>query len=366
MVEAKNRAELCLMKTEGDAFTTDYLTLNELFFELKNRFNLSEERIAEIKRVNEIYPLKISRYYWNLVKEIDDPIWKQCVPNIDELMNQVGEEDPLCEERDSPAPLITHRYPDRVLFLISDTCEMYCRFCTRKRKVGTEKLRITYKKIDAAIEYIKNHPEVRDVILSGGDALCAPLARLKYVLTKLRKIEHVEIIRLGSRVPCTNPKHITPELCAMLKEFHPIYINVHFEHPNEITPEARKACEMLADAGIPLGNQNVLLRGINDNVPTMAKLYKELLKARVKPYYLFQADFVKGTNHFRTTVEKGMEIIHGIRGFISGLAIPHYVIDAPSGGGKIPILPEYLKHIDGDKVVLENYKGRICEYEQPR
>lgn len=366
MVESKIRIEHSNKNTHLISNDHDYLSLNELFFELKHRFMLSDNDIEEIKKVNAVYPLKISRYYWNLVKEIGDPIWKQCIPSIKEIQDQTGEEDPLAEERDSPAPLITHRYPDRVLFLISDVCEMYCRFCTRKRKVGTEKLKITYKKIDDAIDYIRRHPEVRDIILSGGDALCAPISRLQYVLSRLRKIEHVEIIRLGSRVPCTNPERITPELCEMLKQYHPIYINVHFEHPNELTEEAKKACEMLADAGIPLGNQNVLLKGVNDNIPTMAKLYKELLKVRVKPYYLFQADFVKGTNHFRTTVEKGIEIIHGIRGFISGLAIPHYVIDAPNGGGKIPIIPDYLKHIDNEKVVLENYAGKMCEYDQPK
>ncbi|MBD3351635.1 MAG: KamA family radical SAM protein [Candidatus Lokiarchaeota archaeon] len=345
-------------------FISEYLSLDEIFSELEHKFCLSKEKIEEIKQVIEVYPLKISRYYWNLIKSVDDPIWKQCIPNIAEIRDQVGEEDPLAEERDSPAPLITHRYPDRCLFLISDTCEMYCRFCTRKRKMGTEKLVINLEKIDVAIEYIRNHHEIRDVILSGGDALCAPINMIKYILKKLREIAHVEIIRLGSRVPCTNPQRITQELCDLLKQFHPIYINVHFEHPNEITPESIKACEMLANAGIPLGNQNVLLKGINDDPTIMGELYKGLLKMRVKPYYLFQADFVKGTNHFRTNVETGINIIHGIRGFISGLAIPHYVIDAPNGGGKIPIIPDYLKSLDEEKVILENYAGKKCEYLQ--
>jgi lysine 2,3-aminomutase len=201
-------------------------------------------------------------------------------------------------------------------------------------------LRITYEKLEKAIEYIESHPEVRDVILSGGDALCVSLERLEYILSRIRQIEHVEVIRLGTRVPCTNPSRITPELCNMLKKYHPLYINVHFEHPMEITPEARKACAMLADAGMPLGNQNVLLAGINDNVETMGKLWKELLKLRVKPYYLFQADYVKGTNHFRTSVQTGKDIIYGVRGWVSGLAIPHYVIDAPDGGGKISPIGE--------------------------
>ena len=343
-----------------------YITPKEFFNELRTKFNISEERIEEIKKEIKIYPMKISRYYWNLVKEPDDPIWKQCVPDIKELLDQVGEEDPLGEEKDSPAPLITHRYPDRVLFLISDTCAMYCRFCTRKRKVGTEKLKITNEKINAAIEYIRKNENIRDVILSGGDALMAPLSRLKYVLSKLKQINHLEIIRIGTRVPCTQPNRITPQLCEILKKFQPIFINVHFEHPSELTPEAAKACQMLADAGFPLGNQNVLLKDINDNAEVMGKLYKGLLKMRVKPYYLFQADFVKGTNHFRTKVETGIEIIHGLRGFTSGLAIPHYVIDAPGGGGKIPILPHYLVSIDADRVVLENYLGKKYIYEQPK
>lgn len=349
---------------ESEDSDPQHLSLSAVLNALVERFNLSEQRLDEIKHVISIYPMKVNRYYFNLIREVDDPIWKQCIPDIKELKDQTGEEDPLCEERDSPAPLITHRYPDRVLFLISDTCEMFCRFCTRKRKMGTPKLLITYEKIDKACEYIAQHTEVRDVILSGGDALYAPLDRLEYVLSKLRAIDHLDIIRIGTRVPCTNPSRITPELCNTLRKYHPIYINVHFEHPTEITPESKKACEMLADAGFNLGNQNVLLRGINDDPKTMGALYKGLLKMRVKPYYLFQADYVLGTNHFRTPVKTGLEIIQGIRGFISGLAIPHYVIDAPGGGGKIPLIPDYLQEINDDEVVLKNYKGMVCRYPQ--
>lgn len=339
--------------------------IGELVQHLKEKFEISDAVVEEIELVNSIYPVKVSPYYLSLIREVGDPIWKQCIPSIQELRDQTGEEDPLCEERDSPAPLITHRYPDRVLFLVSDTCEMYCRFCTRKRKVGTEHLKVTYEKIEKAIEYIRDHNEVRDVIMSGGDALCASIERLEYILSRLRAIDHVEIIRLGTRVPITNPSLITDELCEMIKKYHPVYMNVHFEHPQEITPESIKACEKLANAGIPLGNQNVLLKGINDDSKVLGELYKKMLKMRIKPYYLFQADYVKGTNHFRTCVEKGLDVIHDLQGFTSGLAIPHYVIDAPGGGGKIPLIPTYVQKIDENGVTLVNFRGQKCAYPQP-
>ncbi len=338
---------------------------NKIISNLINKFDIPKNRIQEIEKVAEVYPMRISGYYFDLIKEVDDPIWKQCIPDIKEIKDSFGEEDPLSEEKDSPVSLITHRYLDRALFLISDVCEMYCRFCTRKRKVGTEKLRITKEKIETALRYIAEHTELRDIILSGGDALCVPIDRLEYILKSLKKMRHIEIIRIGTRLPAANPEKITEELCDMLKKYHPIYINVHFEHPNEITDKSKKACEMLADAGIPLGNQNVLLRGVNDSPEVMGRLYKELLKMRVKPYYLFQADFVKGTNHFRTNVETGLEIIENLREWTSGLAIPHYVIDAPSGGGKIPLIPDkYLVEKNDKKVVLRNYKNKLCEYPQ--
>jgi lysine 2,3-aminomutase len=231
--------------------------------------------------------------------------------------------------------------------------------------VGTEHLKVTYEKIEKAIEYIRDHEEVRDIIMSGGDALCASIERLEYILSRLRAIDHVEIIRLGTRVPITNPSLITDELCDMIKKYHPVYMNVHFEHPQEITPDSIKACEKLANAGIPLGNQNVLLKGINDDSMVLGELYKKILKMRIKPYYLFQADYVKGTNHFRTNVEKGLEVIHDLQGFTSGLAIPHYVIDAPGGGGKIPLLPTYVQKIDENGVSLVNFRGQKCAYPQP-
>ncbi len=343
----------------------DLMLLHEIIFELKRKFNVSDKFIDDLKTVHNIFPIKINPYYFNLIQERNDPIWKQCIPDIKELLDITGEVDPLAEERDSPTELITHRYPDRVLFLISDDCAMLCRFCTRKRKVGTTRLIITKEKILKSIEYIKNHPEIRDVILSGGDALLTPYNLLEFTLKKIREIPHIEIVRLGTRLPCTNPSKITPKLCTMLKRYHPLFINVHFEHPMEITIESIKACNLLANAGIPLGNQNVLLKDINDDPIILKSLYQQLLQMRVKPYYLFQADYVLGTNHFRTTVEKGIEMIKNLRGFISGLAIPHYVIDAPDGGGKIPVLPKYLKSINEKEVILTNYQDKLCIYPQP-
>lgn len=330
--------------------------------ELGRTLGLSAKEVKEIKKVAKKYPMRINPYYLSLIREKGDPIWRQCIPDKMELLDEEGLEDPLAEERDSPVPGITHRYPDRVLFLVSNQCAMYCRFCTRKRKVGDPQKPITTSQILAGIEYIRNHPEVRDVILSGGDPLMLTDSRLEFVLRHLREIPHVEIIRIGTRVPCSLPQRITPELCEMLKKYHPIYINIHFEHPMEITPESSRACQMLADAGIPLGSQSVVLKGVNDDPEVMKELMKKLLMIRVKPYYIYQCDITRGANHFRTKVEKSLEIIKGIRGFTSGLAVPHFVIDAPGGGGKIPLLPEYLVKITRKKVVMRNYAGKVYEY----
>ncbi|MEM5812320.1 MAG: KamA family radical SAM protein [Candidatus Aenigmatarchaeota archaeon] len=330
--------------------------------ELGRTLGLSAKEVKEIKKVAKKYPMRINPYYLSLIREKGDPIWRQCIPDKMELLDEEGLEDPLAEERDSPVPGITHRYPDRVLFLVSNQCAMYCRFCTRKRKVGDPQKPITTSQILAGIEYIRNHPEVRDVILSGGDPLMLTDSRLEFVLRHLREIPHVEIIRIGTRVPCSLPQRITPELCEMLKKYHPIYINIHFEHPMEITPESSRACQMLADAGIPLGSQSVVLKGVNDDPEVMKELMKKLLMIRVKPYYIYQCDITRGANHFRTKVEKSLEIIKGIRGFTSGLAVPHFVIDAPGGGGKIPLLPEYLVKITRKKVVIRNYAGKVYEY----
>jgi lysine 2,3-aminomutase len=326
---------------------------------------MCSSELREIKKVIETYPMFISPYYLSLVKNKNDAIYKQCIPSIEELKDNL-EEDPLSEEMMSPVACIVHRYPDRVLFTISSKCAMYCRFCTRKRKVGTEKMSITKKRILSGIDYIASHPEIRDVILSGGDPLMLEDNELKWILKELRSIRHVEIIRIGTRIPCTLPQRITPELCNMLKEFHPLYINTHFNHPDEITEESAEACNMLANAGIPLGNQSVLLKGVNDSPEIMKKLVQKLLTIRVKPYYIYQADMVRGTNHFRTKVEKGLEIIKNLRGWTSGLAIPHYVIDAPEGGGKIPVLPDYMKKYKRNgKVILRDYKDNEHVYIDP-
>ena len=258
-------------------------------------------------------------------------------------------------------PNITHRYPDRVLFYVSYICPTYCRFCTRKRKVADPES-IPKDAIELGLDYIRQHPEVRDVIISGGDPFMMTDSRIEYLLKNLRVIQHVEIIRIGSRVPVTLPQRITEELCDMLKKYHPLYLNTHFNHPREITPESKKACEMLADAGIPLGNQTVLLKGVNDKPEVMKELMQKLLTIRVKPYYIYQADLVMGTDHFRTSVQSGLDIIEAIRGHTSGLAVPHYVIDAPGGGGKIAVIPNPIISFDDNEIVLKNYEGNVYSY----
>ncbi|MBC7363394.1 MAG: KamA family radical SAM protein [Candidatus Aminicenantes bacterium] len=328
--------------------------------EIAERFGLDLE---EVRRVNREFKIQITPYYASLIRRKGDPLYKQVVPDVAELAENTGEEDPLDEDLDSPVPSIVHRYPDRVLFLVSHSCASYCRFCTRKRKVG-DPMKIHPRYIEDGVNYIKEHREVRDVIISGGDPLILSDEKLESILAQLRAIKHVEILRIGSRVPCFLPQRITEKLVNMLKKYHPLYMNVHFNHPDEITPESSRALNMLADAGIPLGNQTVLLKGVNDDVMTMRRLMQKLLTVRVRPYYIYQADYVKGTDHFRTTVEKGLEIYQGLRGWTSGLAVPQYVIDAPGGGGKIPLIPEYVQSITDEKVVMRNYAGEIFVYPQ--
>jgi len=328
--------------------------------EISERFGLDPE---EVRKISRAFKIQITPYYAGLIRRKGDPIYKQVVPDIAELAENSGEVDPLEEDLDSPVPSIVHRYPDRVLFLVSHSCASYCRFCTRKRKVGdVTKMHPRY--IEDGVDYIKAHPEVHDVIISGGDPLILSDEKLEDILSKLRAIAHVEILRIGTRVPCYLPQRINEKLVNMLKRYHPLYMNVHFNHPDEITPESSRALNLLADAGIPLGNQTVLLKGINDDVPTMRTLMQKLLMVRVRPYYIYQADYVKGTDHFRTTVEKGLEIYQGLRGWISGLAVPQYVIDAPGGGGKIPLIPEYVQSISDEKVIMRNYAGEIYVYPQ--
>jgi lysine 2,3-aminomutase len=328
-----------------------------------DKFNLTKEEIRDIEKVKRSYPMKVSNYYLNLIREKNDPIWKQCIPSAEELNDTVNEEDPLHEEKYTPVPFLVHRYPDRVLLLVSNRCAMYCRFCTRKRKVG-KVMDITREHILNAVDYIRQHPEVRDVVVSGGDPLMLKDSDLEFILKNLREIEHIDIIRIGSRVPCTLPMRVTRRLCNMLKKYHPIYMNVHFEHPNEITEESKRACGLLADAGIPLGNQCVLLKGVNDSPEVMKELWQRLTAMRVKPYYMFQADQVKGTEHFRTEIAKGKEIIEKTQGHTSGLCIPQYVIDT-YGGGKIPVIPDYTQFNAPEKMILRNFEGKIVEYKNP-
>ncbi len=330
--------------------------------DLAARLNLTPEEEQEIREVIKRYPMRVNPYYVSLIKEKGDAIWNECVPSAEELQDPAGLEDPLSEERDSPVPGLVHRYPDRVLLMVSNYCAMYCRFCTRKRRVGDPRKYIPRSQIMEGIEYIRNHREVRDVIISGGDPLMLEDSQIEFILKNLRAIPHLEIIRIGTRVPVTLPQRITPELCEILKKYHPLYINTHFNHPEEITEESSRACGMLADIGIPLGNQTVLLKGVNDDPKIIKKLMQKLLTIRVRPYYIYQADLTKGTSHFRTRVKESLAVIEGLRGHTSGLAVPHLIIDAPGGGGKIPILPQYVLSMDDEKVVMRNYKGNIYEY----
>ena len=321
--------------------------------------------LARLQEAVDNFEFRISPAMVDLIKEPGDPIWRQYVPDLQELEVVDGVLDSLDEEGDSPVPNITHRYPDRALFLVSPVCAAYCRFCTRRRKVGDPE-KIPMSRLESAFKYLEEHTEIRDVILSGGDPLLLSDRRLDQILGRLRKINHIEVVRIGSRVPCHLPERITPELCATLKKHHPLYINTHFNHPAELTPAAVAGLGRLADAGIPLGCQTVLLRGVNDDVAVMKQLMQKLLAARVRPYYIFMCDNVAGVEHFKTNVMKGLEIVRGLRGWTSGLAVPHFVIDAPGGGGKVPLLPEYVERITEDEVVMRNYEGDRYVYRQPR
>jgi lysine 2,3-aminomutase len=326
--------------------------------DLVERFGFPAEKAEAL---NKLFHIRINPYYLSLIRYPGDPIWLQCVPDEQELEDDGLPEDPLNEERDSPVPSITHRYPDRVLFLTTSQCSMYCRFCTRKRKVS-DSSKINAKYIRDGLDYIAAHKGVRDVILSGGDPLMLTDYMLERILSALRAIPHVEIIRLGTKMPCVLPQRVTPKLCKMLRKYHPIYVNTHFNHPWECTPEAKRACEMLADAGCPVGNQAVLMKGVNDDSDVMLELFRKLLAMRVRPYYLYQADMTKSTNHFRTPVRVGLDIMDKLRGHISGLAVPYYVIDAPGGGGKIPLLPQYVIGRNGNEIILRNYNYDIFVY----
>lgn len=336
--------------------------------ELKEYISLSREEENGVKECLKTLRMAITPYYISLMDPLDknDPIRKQAVPTVLELKTCRGDLiDPLHEDVDSPTKGLTHRYPDRVLFLVTDQCSMYCRHCTRRRFAGQQDHGLPMTQIDHAIEYIESTPVIRDVLLSGGDPLLLSDRMLEYIIKRIHEIPHVDMIRIGTRVPCVMPQRITDKLVNMMKKYHPLYVNTHFNHPNEITTESRRACEKLADAGIPLGNQSVLLRGINDCIHVMKKLMQELIKIRVKPYYLYQCDLSQGIEHFRTTVAQGIDIIEGLRGHTSGLCVPTFVVDAPGGGGKIPVMPDYVISQGNGRIVLRNFEGVITTYTEP-
>jgi lysine 2,3-aminomutase len=353
---------------------------NDWRWQLRNRIRdfkgierivkLSDSELSALSKQGIYLPVGITPYYASLLEPAnpDQPLRRTVLTTENEFLVTPDEaDDPLGENGHSPVPGLVHRYPDRVLFLTTGFCAVYCRYCTRSRVVGNKGGEYTFdiNQWNGAIEYIKNNPVIRDVIISGGDPLTLSDDKLEYLLSHLRAIPHIEILRLGTKVPVVLPQRITPELTAILQKYHPLWMSIHFTHPDELTPEVKQACERLANAGMPLGSQTVLLKGINDNVDTMKDLVHGLLKIRVRPYYLYQCDPVRGSSHFRTTVDKGIEIIRGLRGHTSGYAVPHYVIDAPGGGGKIPLLPEYFVERDGDDVVLRNYENKLFRYSDP-
>ncbi len=336
--------------------------------DLSKYLPLDDKEIEEIKSILTKFRMAITPYYLCLIDPNNPncPIRKQAVPSFKEMyISKYDMVDPLAEDEDSPVPGLTHRYPDRVLFLITDMCSMYCRHCTRRRFAGQLDKPMPKSNVDLAIEYIADHEEVRDVLLSGGDALLVSDAILEDIIKRLRAIDHVEIIRIGTRTPVVMPQRITDGLVNMLKKYHPIWVNTHFNHYNEITSESKAAIDRLADAGIPLGNQSVLLKGVNDSVSVMKKLVQALAYIRVRPYYIYQCDLSMGIEHFRTPVSKGIEIIEGLRGHTSGFCVPTFVIDAPGGGGKIPVMPNYVISQAPGKIVLRNYEGVITTYTEP-
>ncbi len=325
------------------------------------------EHVREIDRLRQAadnFEFRISPAMIDLIKSPGDPIWRQYVPTIQELELEDTLIDPLEEDAHSPVPNITHRYFDRALFLVSPVCASYCRFCTRRRKVGDPE-KIPIAQLEPAFQYLAEHTEIRDVILSGGDPFLLSDRRLDELCARLRAIPHIEVIRIGTRIPCHLPERITPEVCGVLKKYHPLYVNTHFNHPDELTPAAVKALGRLADAGIPLGCQTVLLKGVNDDSEVMKRLMQKLLLARVRPYYLYHCDQAAGATHFRTTIEEGLAIVRALRDWTSGLAVPHYVIDAPGGSGKIPLFSESVEPVDSGEVMQLKYEGRRYVYELP-
>ena len=326
---------------------------------------LTPEELAGAKLANTKLALGITPYFLNLIDPADEhcPIRQQVIPRIEESHTAPWEmSDPVGEDSHSPVPGLVHRYPDRVLFLVTDRCAAYCRYCTRSRLVSNATGYDFHPEFDKQIAYIAAHPEIRDVLLSGGDPLLLSDDKLESLLSRLRAIPHVEFLRIGSRIPTFLPQRITPELCAMLKKFHPLFMSIHSNHPRELTTEVRDAMGRLADAGIPLGNQSVLLKHVNDDADVMKAHVQKLLMCRVKPYYIYQCDLISGSAHLRVSVRKGLEIMEKLRGHTTGYAVPQYVIDAPGGGGKVPINPEYVLSHNADRVVIRNFEGKIFEY----
>jgi len=336
--------------------------------ELARVVALSADERAGLAGSARLFRVGITPYYASLMDpdNASCPIRMQSIPSPAEADVRDEElRDPLGEDSHRPAPTVVHKYPDRALFLVVDRCGIYCRHCNRRRLVGQEESPISRDDLARALDYIRRTPAIRDVLISGGDPLTLSTARLEEIIAALRAIPHVEIVRIGTRVPVVLPMRVDDELCAMLKKYHPIYVNTHFNHPKELTPRARAACEKLADAGIPIGNQTVLLRGVNSSARVLRKLFTELLRCRVRPYYLFQGDVAAGTSHLRTSVETGIALMQELRGHISGLAIPHLVIDTPGGMGKVSIGPDYVVARGPDKWTLRNYEGKLVDYPQP-
>lgn len=332
--------------------------------DLAQIISLNELEIMEIEQVSSKFRWAVSPYFISLINPDNPecPIKKQAIPSILELQNDCGVDDPMNEENTSPAPCITRRYPDRLIMNMTNQCPMYCRHCQRRRNIGEVDASRSLLEVGAALKYIADNPEIRDVLITGGDAFMLEDDEIDWLLSRLRKIEHVEIVRFGTRTLSTLPQRVTPELCAILDKYPPIYVNSQFNHPREITPDVHKAAGMLLKAGIPLGNQSVLLRGVNNDPLIFRKLNQELLRARIKPYYLFHAKSVKGTSHFITKVETGLEIMEQLRGYTSGLAIPEYIVNAPGGFGKTPLMPEYIISSGSDYIMLRTWEGKVIKY----
>lgn len=380
MIFSQNVIPNQLVSNRSSEFMNRYFPLttleswNDWKWQLRNAFTsledlrkimkLTQKEILAINNLKGRLPLRITPYFASLIyrSKPSHPLRRNVVPVVEELLeSRMEQSDPLHERAYSPVKGIVHRYPDRVLFTVTQVCSNYCRYCTRSHSVGRLD-KLGRQDFEKAFSYIAAHREVRDVLISGGDPLTMSDELLDYILHNIRKIEHVEMVRIGTRVPVVLPQRITDKLVSILKKYHPLYISLHFSHPDEITEECANACIKLADNGFPLGSQTVLLKGINDSVPVMKELMHRLLKIRVRPYYLYQCDLIPGSGHFRTTVKKGLEIIAGLRGYTSGYAVPTFVIDAPGGGGKIPLLPDYVVEHNSERIVLRNYKGDLCEY----